>query len=155
MKTRQNKCEAGGRRLGVPASSGPERRPAELRMGAGFTLLEVVIAIGIFFIVAFAVLGLMAQGLGAARVLQIRHADAGMLAAELSLTNSLAEGADSGDFGDIYPNYHWERNISEVGSNGLFQVDFKVLQRVGRKEVETTMSIWMYRPNSVRRSGLR
>jgi hypothetical protein len=76
-----------------------------------------------------------------------------MLAAELSLTNSLAEGADSGDFGDIYPNYHWERNISEVGSNGLFQVDFIVLQSIGRKgkEVPTTMSILMYRPNSVKK----
>lgn len=126
-----------------------------IRTEAGFTLLEVLIAIGIFFIVAFAVLGLMAQGLGAARVLQIRHADAGMLAAELSLTNILSEGSDSGDFGDIYPDYHWEREVREVGSNGLFQVDFVVLQRVGRKEVPTTMSILMYRPNSPKRSGLR
>lgn len=121
----------------------------------GFTLLEVLIAIGIFFIVAFAVLGLMAQGLGAARVLQMRHADAGMLAAELSLTNILGEGGDSGDFGDIYPDYRWEREVREVGSNGLFQVDFVVLQQVGRKAVPTTMSILMYRPNSPKRSGLR
>ena len=121
---------------------------------AGFTLLEVVIAIAIFFMVVFAVLGLMTQGLGAAKALQTRHADAGMLAAELSLTNKLEEGMDSGDFGDIYPGYTWTRDIHEVGSNSLFQVDFIVVQKIGRKEVPTTMSILMFRPGSQKKTGL-
>ena len=121
----------------------------------GFTLLEVVIAIAIFFMVVFAVLGVMTQGLGAAKALQTRHADAGMLAAELSLTNKLEEGMDSGDFGDIYPGYTWTRDIHEVGSNGLFQVDFMVVQRIGKREVPATMQILMFRPNSPKKSGLK
>ena len=120
---------------------------------SGFTLLEVTIAIGIFFIVSFAVLGLMTQGLGAAKALSKRHADAGMLAAELSLTNSLTEGHESGDFGEIYPGHRWEREIREVGSNGLFQVDFLVVERIGKKEVPTTMTILMYRPGSGKGPG--
>lgn len=139
MRTRQTtESKAGGRRA----------------FRAGFTLLEVVIAIAIFFMVVFAVLGLMTQGLGAAKALQTRHADAGMLAAELSLTNKLEEGTFSGDFGDIYPGYTYVREIREVGSNGLFQVDFLVIQKVGRKEVPTTMSIFMFRPGSPKKKGL-
>ena len=124
-----------------------------VKLGQGgnsaFTLLEVVIAIGIFFIVAFAILEMMGQSLKAARSLQIRRADAGMLAAELSITNRLEEGAESGDFGDLWPDYRWEREIYEVGSNGLYQVDWLVLQRVGSREVPSTMSILMFRPGGV------
>lgn len=131
-------------------------RPSALdsrRRRKAFTLLEVLIAIGIFFIVAFSILELMTRSLAAARALQFNHADAGMLAAKLSLTNSLVEGSESGDFDDIYPDiypdYRWEREIYEVGTNGLYRVDFLVMHRVGRKEVPTTMSILMYRPASV------
>lgn len=119
--------------------------------GAGFTLLEVLIAIGIFFIVAFAVLELVVVGLGAARSLQVRHADVGMLAAELSATNSiLEEGVESGDFGDLYPNARWEREVLEVGSNGLFRVTFVVHETVGAKDITSSRSILLYRPGSPR-----
>lgn len=116
-----------------------------------FTMLEVLIAMMVFFLVTFAVLQMVTVGLGAARTLQIRHADAGMLAAELSMTNSLEEGSESGDFGDLFPDSRWERQITEVSSNGLYQVDFLVIQRLGKKEVPTTMSILMYRPGSARK----
>jgi Tfp pilus assembly protein PilV len=124
-------------------------RPAGATPAAGFSLLEVLIAIGIFFIVAFAVLEIVVVGLGSARALQTRHADVGMLASEFSTTNNLLEeGVESGNFGDFYPNAHWERAVTEIGSNGLFQVDFAVVEKVGRHENASTISILMYRPGS-------
>jgi hypothetical protein len=114
-----------------------------------FTLVEVVIAIGIFCMVAFAVLEMVVTGLGAAHKLQARHADIGMLASELTATNTiLEEGVESGDFGDFYPDARWERAVTEVGSNGLFQVDFVVYEKIGKNEAASQMSILLYRPGS-------
>jgi len=118
-----------------------------------FTLLEVVIACSIFFIVAFAILGMVTSGLAQAKALQQRDPDAGMLAATLSLTNQLEEGTESGDFqdlaGDLYREYRWTRDINEVSSNGLFQVDFIITGKFGRRGVsESTMSVLMFRPGS-------
>lgn len=121
----------------------------------GFTILEVIIACAIFFMVSFAVLEIVVQGLSAARSLQQREPDAGMLAATLSLTNRLEEGTESGDFEDIapglYPGYRWERYIEEVGSNSLFKVDFIVYynKSQGRRgPSESHMSILLYKPGS-------
>ena len=65
---------------------------------AGFSLLEVMIAMFVFFIVVFSVLGMVVQSLGAARSLQQQQADCGMVASMLSLSNTLEESFDSGDF---------------------------------------------------------
>lgn len=118
-----------------------------------FTLLEVIVACTIFFMVAFAVLGLVTRSLAAARSLQLRHPDAGMLAAVLTLTNKLEEGTASGDFEEFYPGLYpgcsWTREVYEAASNGLFQVDFTIAQSSEKKGAsETKMSILMYRPGS-------
>lgn len=117
-----------------------------------FTLLEVIIACGIFFLVAFAVLEVVTTGLAAARKLQLRHPDAGILAAEMTLTNRLEEGITSGDFDDQYPGlydgYSWEREILEAWSNRLFQVDFSVYNNKARGPSDTHMRILLYSPNS-------
>ena len=119
---------------------------------AGFTLLEVMIAMFVFFIVVFAVLGMVTQSLGAARALQHQQADCGMVASMLSLSNTLEESFDSGDFEGIVPDYRWERTITEVGSNGFFQVDIAVFKRNTRgKEVGETMSVLMYKPGGRRK----
>src|SRR5437867_4476680 len=79
-------------------TSGSAFRP----LPSGFTLLEVIVACGIFFMVAFAVLEVVTQGLSAARQLEQREPDAGLLAAALSLTNQLADGdSASGNFEDL------------------------------------------------------
>ncbi len=118
---------------------------------AAFTLLEVLIAMGIFFMAIFAILDLVAQNVRAARRIQPDSIDASSLAAELMLTNRLEEGSMSGDFGDLYPGYSWSRDIYLVSTNGLFQVDFKVF-RDGAAE-DSTMSILLYRPDSNVRAG--
>jgi Tfp pilus assembly protein PilV len=113
-----------------------------------FTLIEVMIATGIFFMAMFAILTLVSQNLRNARKLQDSQVDAGPLIAELSLTNKLTEGEDSGDFGDLYPGYEWTREITEVGTNGLFQVDFAVYNRSAQPPVETHTSVLLFRPDS-------
>jgi hypothetical protein len=76
-----------------------------------------------------------------------------MLAATLSLTNQLEEGVESGDFQDLAPNlyrdYRWSREVREVSSNGLFQVDFVIYGNFGkRRGAESRMSVLMFRPGS-------
>lgn len=115
---------------------------------SAFTLLEVMIAAGILFVCLFAMLGLLANTLRNARALQRAPVDAGMLAAELSLTNKLSEGSDSGDFGDMYRDYHWKREIFEAETNGLFAVDFVVYRRGHERTPESHMTVLFFRPES-------
>ena len=117
-----------------------------------FTLLEVIVASAVFFMVAFSVLELMTRSLASARALQDREPNAGMLAAAFSLTNRIEEGVEQGDFEDLYPGlfpgYRWARETREVASNSLFQVDFIVYRTSKKGPSETTMSILLYRPGS-------
>jgi len=112
-----------------------------------FSLLEVMIAIGIFFMSVFVILALVSSTLQNARRLQRPMVDAAMIASELSLTNQLVEINQSGNFGKLYPGYNWTANITEVQSNKLFQVDY-VVRRDGGKEVMQTMSVLFFRPRS-------
>ena len=119
----------------------------------GFTLLEVIVACAIFFLVAFAVLELVARGLAAARSLEQREPDAGMLAGMTALETRLVEGSGSGDFEELYPNlypgYTWLSETNEIGSNSLFQVDYAVIHDAKKRGVsETHMSILLFRPGS-------
>src|SRR5436305_6848915 len=84
-----------------------------------FTLMEVMIACGIFFMAMFAILALVSNTLRNARGLQRGEVDAGMVAAQLSKTNRVTEGGDSGDFGDAYPEFSWETESFEAETNGL------------------------------------
>lgn len=124
-------------------------QPARNRVSA-FTLLEVMIAIAIFFMAVFAILDLVMQSIRAAHSLNQMGPTAGMVAAELSMTNKLEVGGESGDFGELYPDYSWAREVSMWGTNGMFQVDILVMK--GDAE-DSSMSILLYRPESEQRVG--
>ena len=116
-----------------------------------FTLLEVMIAMGIFFMCIFSILALVSQNLSAARRLQHQDIDISVLAAQLSLTNRLEEGFESGELGDYAPGILWSRTVTEVGSNGFFRVDFTLHEPTHNKRAplsEQRLSILMYRPMS-------
>ena len=115
--------------------------------GRAFSLLEVMIAIGIFFSCIFVILSLVSSSLKNARRLQRPMVDAAMLASELSLTNKIVEISQSGDFGELYPGYTWTADINEVLTNRLFQVDY-VVQSSDTREVVQKMSVLFYRPQS-------
>jgi hypothetical protein len=139
--------------VGCRDSSGKRRLagtlapPDEHKGGSAFTLLEVMIACGIFFIAVFAILGLVSTCLRNARALRHIEVDAGMVAAQLSKTNRLTEGVLSGDFGDTYHDYSWETVTQEAATNGLYQVDI-VVRKHGLQNPVDTMSVWIYSPES-------
>jgi prepilin-type N-terminal cleavage/methylation domain-containing protein len=113
-----------------------------------FTILEVMVAMAIFFVALFAILDLTSRSLKAARSLEPFHVDASSIAAQLSLTNRLVEGVESGDFGDLYPEYGWTQEITQIATNGLFQVNFTVFNASNKRVASATTSIMMYRPLS-------
>jgi hypothetical protein len=122
-----------------------------------FTLIEVMVAVGLFFMAVFAILGVVTQGLGAARNLEIIAPHAGMLASELILTNQLHDGKEeSGDFGKAYPQYTWERETVQARSNGLFEVVFHVYHRdkAGQRDEAAAMNVLMYKPESPQKGAV-
>jgi type II secretory pathway pseudopilin PulG len=115
-----------------------------------FTLLEVMIACGIFFMATFAILALVANTLRNARGLQRGTVDAGMAAAQvfqLFKTNKDPDLYVSGDFGDAFRDYRWEAQSTEFDTNGLLQVDIVVSRRGSRDPVDT-LQILVYQPDA-------
>jgi len=130
----------------------PTRIPSPRgRARAAFSLLEVMIACGIFFMAVFAILALVSNSVRNARLLRRIEVDAGMVAAQLSKTNHVTLGNDSGDFGPLYRDYSWETFSDEVASNGLIQVDI-IVRRRGLQQPSDAMSIFVYDP-TVKTSG--
>ncbi len=117
-----------------------------------FSLLEVMIATGIFFLATFAILGLISTSLGNARRLQRPCVDASALLSQWSLTNQLVEGTYSGNLGDLlgkdYRDYRWTGEIIEVSSNKLFQADFIIQSARGGRDVLSRTTSLFYRPQS-------
>jgi hypothetical protein len=131
--------------------SGRRRLPRRDRSNTAFTLIEVMVATAVLVISLASILLLVSTGIRTARILDRVHVDASSVAGELSLTNRLEEGVESGDFGDAHPGYGWTRTITEAGTNGLFRVDFVVS---GGGEAESRLSLLLFRPGSVSRRGL-
>jgi len=119
-----------------------------------FTLLEVMIAIAIFFMASFAILGLISSSLNNVRRLQRPSVDATPVLARYAATNSLVEGTYNGSLGDPemlgkeYNNYNWMANITEVASNHLYSVECVVTTANGHREVVSHLSTVLYRPQS-------
>ena len=135
----------------------------EKRRTTAFTLLEVMIAIAIFFGCTFAILALVSRSLQAGRSLQPVHMDASSAIAMLSLTNRLEEGPIPPEiiaaFEAENPSYTITGEIMEVATNGLFRVTFIVGGASGgdrKGPVTMTSSVLLFRPMSQsRRLGVR
>jgi Tfp pilus assembly protein PilV len=125
------------------------RREREPR---AFSLLEVMIAIGIFFMAAFAILGLVSSSLEYARRLQRPMVDAAAVASWYSETNKIVEGTISGDMseflGKAYQGYTYSASSVEVQSNMLYQVDFFVYGPDAGKPVLSKISALFYNRHS-------
>ncbi|HUD49468.1 MAG TPA: hypothetical protein VMR33_21760 [Candidatus Baltobacteraceae bacterium] len=113
-----------------------------------FTLIEVMLAITIFFMAMFTILGVLGSGVRAASLLRNNGPSAGMVVAQLSATNKLEEGSEAGTFEDIpiYQGYRWVSNSREVATNGLFQIDVVVVDPNGTQS--SMLSVLLYRPDS-------
>ena len=124
---------------------------AEAQRRRGFSLLEVMIAIAIFFLAVFAILSLVSQSLGNARRLQRPQVDASPVLAIYASTNILVEGTYNGSLsemlGEPYRNYFWTAEVTEVATNKLFKVECAVQER-GNREIISDLSTVLFRPLS-------
>jgi len=123
--------------------------PRANRSRTAFTLLEVMIAVGVLFMCLFGVLALLTNSLASARRLQT-HRDidtgsiAGMIYVQLINTNSLNEGPIDVDLEDMFPGSKCNADLTEVGTNGLCQVDFDVERN---QKLEAQSHFFIYLPN--------
>jgi hypothetical protein len=119
----------------------PARGRSQVRRSA-FTLMEVMIAMGIFFIAIFAILELVSSCLRNARLIQKEHMDTRPIMTALYQTNKYLEGIDSGQFDGW--DLNWETDIERdelQGSNGLYRVQATISGRGGTPETNWVM-IW-------------
>ena len=127
-----------------------ERRgPYRLR---AFTLLEVMIAIAILCMGTFAILDLISSSLANARRLQRPPVDGSAVIAIDVATNKLIEGVYEGNMGDLlgknYNNFKWTKEIREVQSNKLFQVDVIIQNTSGSRDAVARTTTLLYKPDS-------
>src|SRR5438045_2717477 len=116
---------------------------------SGFTLLEVMIAVGVLFMCLFAVLALLSNSLTSARKLQQRRdidtsSIAGMIYVQLINTNTVNEGPVEINLDEMFPGSRCRADVTEVGSNGLCQVDFDVERN---QKVEAKLNFLIFLPN--------
>ena len=124
------------------------------RRARAFTLLEVMIAIAIFFVAAFAILGLVSSSLNNVRRLQRPSVDASPVLATWIATNSWTEGHYHGNLGDEnmlgkeYRDYNWDLDIIEIASNHLYLADCRITSAIGRRELVSHLTTTGYKPAS-------
>ena len=116
-----------------------------------FTLMEVMIAIAVFCIGVFAILGLVASVMRGARLLDKPMVDAGVVASELQ-TNSMVEVEGSGDLseflGSTYRGYDYAYDIHEEQSNHLYHASIAVTGDTPGKPVVSKMDVLYFAPLS-------
>lgn len=116
----------------------------------GFSLLEVMIAIAIFFIGSCAILDLVSSSLNNVRRLQRPTVDASPILARYAATNSLVEGVYQGSLGEPsllgkeYRDYNYIVNIVEIASNHLYSVECAIYPAHGKREVISDMTTVLY-----------
>ena len=92
---------------------------------AGFTLLEVMVAMAIMAIVLVSVYRMQSQTLTMNTAARF-YTQAPMLAqsklAQLESDSSEIVAGDSGDFGDKFPGYTWSISTDEVSSEALGEI---------------------------------
>ena len=88
----------------------------------GFTLLEVMIAVALIAIALTTLLGSQAQSVSFANSAKFETM-AALLAqskmSEVAIQNKDALSSGSGDFGDDYPGYAWEVEVSDISIEGV------------------------------------
>jgi prepilin-type N-terminal cleavage/methylation domain-containing protein len=128
------------------------RRSSSFRRA--FTLLEVMIAIAIFFVGSFAILELISASLANARRLQKPSVDASPVLATWMATNSWIEGHYHGSLGDAnmlgkdYRDYNWDLDIVEISSNRLFGAVCTITPANGRRDPISRMMTVAFKPAS-------
>ena len=123
--------------------------PRSIRHRA-FTLIEVMIAMGIFFMAIFAILQLVSTCLRNARLLQKTPLDTRIVTSVVWLTNSVTEGSGSGDLGELYKGCRYVSNAvprDDFPTNGLYEIDY-VFTEQGGGETKRALLKWDPSPHT-------
>lgn len=91
-------------------------------MNKGFTLLEVMIAVALIAIALTTLLGSQSQSVSFANSAKFETMAALLAQSKMSEITVQKPGeltSDSGDFGDDYPGYAWEVNVSDIVIPGM------------------------------------
>ncbi len=134
------------------SSAAPRRRTQ------AFTLIEVMVAIALFFMCTFAILGLVSQLLKNARIFQSKKSPGVALVHGwyTSKTNRVSEGEVnveftdiSPDLGELYRDYYAVilAEPNEEMTNGLWNVTYTVFNRKTR-QVDSTVNTFYWDPAS-------
>lgn len=146
-----------------PGRAWPARQPLPLDRHDAFSLIEVMIALAIFFMALFAILGLTSQLLQNARRIQAKNIPhVSMVHAWwTSKTNRVTEGMTTVDFSDIssdlgelYRDYYAEVEAQQDQemTNGLWDVTYKVFNRQTH-QVESEVYTYYWDPNTQTKPG--
>jgi len=113
---------------------------------AGFTLLEVMVSVTIIAIALVTLIGAQSQSVSIAtdsRFATIASLLARQKMAEIVLTSVDDLHTDEGDFGDDFPDYHWQVEVQDLSEDDtgitnvddlLKAVDLTITSSVGSKE---------------------
>jgi hypothetical protein len=110
-----------------------------------FTLIEVMIALGIFFMSVFTILALVSNILRNARGLQRPQVDAGIAAAIYVNTNRFSVGTVTGPLEPPLQDFSYEVITEEFATNGLLHATV-ILNRRGNRTATDTLNILVFDP---------
>ena len=113
------------------------KQKSSRKKNAGFTLLEIMITIAIVGIALVAIMRALAMSVDVCN--KSRNISISTLLAKGKMAEIESRGFPdaeeiSGDFGEEYPGFKWERSISKIGMEGLRKVVVRVLWQEGESE---------------------
>ena len=115
----------------------------------GFTLLEIIICLGLIALVLVAVFHLQAQNLDLQSEAQFMTTATCLLQERLSQIQAqekIEEGKNSGDFGKDYPEYTYTQEVSEVPETAtLYKVRVTVILERDKAHKDLWLETYLYR----------
>jgi len=115
----------------------------------GFTLLEIIICLGLIALVLVAVFHLQAQNLDLQSEAQFMTTATCLLQERLSRIQALErveEGTNTGDFGQDYPDYTYTQEVSEVpDTETLYKVKVTVVLERDKAHRDLWLETYLYR----------
>lgn len=116
----------------------------------GFTLLEIVVSLGLIAIALLAVFRLQAQNLdlqSEANFITIGNQLVRDRLARLQAGETLDEGTGSGDCGEDYPGFQYREEINEVPDmEGLYRVRVGIYIESGENVRDMSLETYIFRP---------
>ncbi|MFC1867802.1 prepilin-type N-terminal cleavage/methylation domain-containing protein [Thermodesulfobacteriota bacterium] len=114
----------------------------------GFTLLEVVISLGLIAIALLSVFHLQASNLelqSEAKFITVASQLIRDRVSQIRSSPTAFEGPFSGDFGDRFPEFQYSGEITSVPEKGLYKVSVKVMAGAGESVKSLTSETYLYR----------